>query len=244
VALGDSYAAGEGIQPYNSNADVGGGNPPRDACHRSPLGYPTLLTPTATTSEAFDLACSGAITNDLIGDTNTLRNRWLEVPQLNQGYLDAGTTAVTIGIGGNDVGFGDVLAGCIATFHSCLTDPNYRIIRHDANNQSYSDTGPLTETEPALIGGMYQRYLDVFNAVRAKAPNARVYAIGYPHLFIPGGDQGCAFLTVAYINTQAFNDWTDLLDNVMQAAATDAGVTFVAGVAATIAQLRYSDCAQ
>src|SRR3954447_24676710 len=41
VALGDSYSAGEGVEPYEPRS---GDYPEGDDCHRSLLAYPRLLT--------------------------------------------------------------------------------------------------------------------------------------------------------------------------------------------------------
>ena len=42
VAFGDSYSAGEGVEPYDSNSDVGRDTPGlKNACHRSRAGLPS-----------------------------------------------------------------------------------------------------------------------------------------------------------------------------------------------------------
>ena len=107
VALGDSYAAGEGLAPYEDGTD----NPPTNACHRSETqSYPVLLE-TSTLSPFQNLtsvACSGASTAALFGD---VPDRADEPGQL--AAVTADTTTVTLSIGGNDAGFAQVLLGCV-----------------------------------------------------------------------------------------------------------------------------------
>lgn len=88
VALGDSYAAGDGAGSY------------LDSCYRSLKGYPGLIA--AAGGYALDLqACSGATVADV------------ETKQL--GTLDADTDLVTITVGGNDIGFASTLTTCLGT---------------------------------------------------------------------------------------------------------------------------------
>ncbi|MCA1820507.1 MAG: transglycosylase SLT domain-containing protein, partial [Pseudonocardia sp.] len=99
VALGDSYSAGEGVEPYDANSDVGGATPGfRDACHRSTSAYPRQIAPSGDTTDFHFIACSGSVINDISG-TGT---NWNESPQLKQGYLDDNVTRVTLSVGGND----------------------------------------------------------------------------------------------------------------------------------------------
>ena len=86
VALGDSYAAGQGAGGY------------LDACLVSPLGYPAQLDAQPRISLLREPACSGAT----IGDVTAT--------QLDQ--VNHGTTLVTITAGANDLGIGQVYAAC------------------------------------------------------------------------------------------------------------------------------------
>lgn len=90
VALGDSYAAGNGAGNYDSSSGD---------CHRSFSAYPYLWKNAHAPSSFADTACSGAVTTDVINS------------QL--GPLNASTGLVTINIGGNDSGFADVMSTCV-----------------------------------------------------------------------------------------------------------------------------------
>lgn len=97
VALGDSYAAGNGAGSYLDST-----------CHRSLKGYPGLVAESG--SLELDLqACSGATIADVLNH------------QL--GTLDGDTDYVTITAGGNDVGFADIISTCaIGTTNDCLAE--------------------------------------------------------------------------------------------------------------------------
>lgn len=89
AALGDSYSSGVGTGNYTSDSG---------SCRRSNQAYaPLYASAHGTTSFSF-VACSGAVTADVLNN------------QL--GVLNSSTTLVTISIGGNDAGFADVVTTC------------------------------------------------------------------------------------------------------------------------------------
>ena len=88
VALGDSYAAGQGAAA------------PLDSCLRSDAAYPVLLDAVPRTNLLRTAACSG----DTIAD--------VMATQLSQ--VNRGTTLVTLTVGANDLGAGAAYAVCAA----------------------------------------------------------------------------------------------------------------------------------
>ena len=86
VALGDSYAAGQGASA------------PLDSCLRSGAAYPVLLDAEPRTNLLRTAACSGATIADVAST------------QLSQ--VNRGTTLVTLTVGANDLGAGAVYAVC------------------------------------------------------------------------------------------------------------------------------------
>lgn len=128
VALGDSFAA------------MGGRDRPlrgEPFCLRSAGNYPELIDASVT-----DVTCQGAITNDLL-HPRPVDGGYLPA-QLDA--LGADTTLVTLSIGGNDIGFGEV-AGCV------------RIRMDSAQAQDCVDLlGPTIDTRtgqlPAKLGAV------------------------------------------------------------------------------------------
>lgn len=91
VALGDSYASGDGAGSYLRDGT---------SCYRSMKGYPGLIATAG--GYALNLqACSGATIDD--------------VKSSQLGVLDAETDLVTITVGGNDIGFASTLTTCLGT---------------------------------------------------------------------------------------------------------------------------------
>jgi lysophospholipase L1-like esterase len=88
VALGDSYAAGQGAGPYLGT----------DHCFRSDNAYSELADALKTVKVTTNAACSGKTTQDVV---NT---------QLGQ--LNRKTELVTITAGGNNLGFGNLVGSC------------------------------------------------------------------------------------------------------------------------------------
>lgn len=97
AALGDSYAAGEGLAPFE--ADSG-------PCHRSPSAYPRLVAAQEGSSLAF-APCTGARVPDVVGPPGQLAS------------VDPASDLVTVTVGGNDVGFASVVGECVAATDPC-----------------------------------------------------------------------------------------------------------------------------
>ncbi|WP_156138624.1 SGNH/GDSL hydrolase family protein [Microbacterium mangrovi] len=87
VAVGDSYAAGQGAPGATG------------VCHVSPLGYPSLIGAVPRYNLLRDPACSGDTIAQVAGT------------QLSQ--VNRGTTLVTITAGANDLGIADVYTQCV-----------------------------------------------------------------------------------------------------------------------------------
>lgn len=100
VALGDSYASGVG--------SGGGGYSPKNGdydrcCSRNKNGYPGLLARSLDVSSFDYRSCMGAVA---LGNGNTVMN------QMRMARHDA--QLVTVTVGGNDMGFVDVITACLA----------------------------------------------------------------------------------------------------------------------------------
>jgi lysophospholipase L1-like esterase len=181
VALGDSYSSGTGVGDYID-----------DRCLRSELAYPALLA--AELGGPFEFAaCSGATTADVLSD--------------QIGALEPDTDLVTVGIGGNDIGWNLALAACMLP-------------------EGVDCTPAITTAEraaqddlPALLDGVY-------SAIAERSPQADVYVLGYPRLFTE--EEPCATLPNVTLDEQVrMNEAADLLADVIEGKAAEFGFTYV-----------------
>jgi lysophospholipase L1-like esterase len=162
VALGDSYSAASGVLPPDLTA------PPQ--CLRSIRNYPHVIAG-ATGAQLTDVTCGAAETKDFF------ESQYFGVPpQLDA--VKADTQLVTMTIGGNDSGvFINAILSCGTA--GLLTLGQGSPCK-DRYGSSFEDT-IRTTTYPALVKAL--------QAVRAKAPNARVAILGYPWIMPATG--GC-----------------------------------------------------
>lgn len=94
VAFGDSFAAGIG-----TGTTIGSG------CRQGEFSYPKQLAATASNIDFQDYTCSGAKATDLLsGNANSQVDLW-QRPQ--------NADIATISIGGNDLGFFNILNACV-----------------------------------------------------------------------------------------------------------------------------------
>ncbi|WP_197523523.1 SGNH/GDSL hydrolase family protein [Actinokineospora pegani] len=164
VALGDSFTAGPGIPVQ----DPGSG-----ACARSDHNYPTLLAGALDPATFVDVSCSGAITDNITGPQGSAG------PQLDAVPADA--ELVTIGIGGNDVGFGSIVGTCVAL---AQTDPAGRpCTEHYTSGGVDQIEETFAEKAPKIAATL--------RAIHTKAPQARVVLVGYLAI-LPAAKADCA----------------------------------------------------
>ena len=163
VALGDSYTAGPLI-PNQSLNPLG--------CLRSDHNYPHLVQPGLTTAALADASCSGATTDDMFNGQST--SAGTNPPQLNA--LTADTRAVTLGIGGNDIGFTDIVLNCV------------RLNPFDPCKDDYVHGS--TDDISLRIAATVPKVDAVIAAIHAASPSAKVHVVGYP-VILPASGSGC-----------------------------------------------------
>ncbi|MGH3765361.1 MAG: SGNH/GDSL hydrolase family protein [Pseudonocardiaceae bacterium] len=174
VALGDSYSSGVGTGVYD---------PASGSCARSPLSYPPLWTAEHHPTSFGFAACSGASTNDVLAS------------QISA--LQFSTNLVTITIGGNDAGFGPVVATCTAA-------------RSDRTCAGAVDAAEAFER--SVLPGRLAR---TYTAIHRAAPSAQVIVLGYPRLFDLAPT--CADPLVPNLTRrQKLNEGADVLNTVIQ----------------------------
>ncbi|MFJ8200960.1 SGNH/GDSL hydrolase family protein [Streptomyces sp. NPDC096152] len=161
VALGDSYTSGPLI-PRQVDAN----------CARSDHNYPSLVAAERARTTLKDVSCSAAKTDQMWEPQGT------NGPQLDA--LERGTDLVTLQIGGNDMGFGSIIATCAAL---SSTDPS-----GNPCERYYGSSG--TDRLTVAIAQTAPKVDRVLRAVHSRAPHARVLVVGYPDL-LPDDGSGC-----------------------------------------------------
>ena len=134
----------------------------------------SIGAPNGRSTYAFK-ACSGDKAKNLyqIGD-KPAEDHFGEVPQLLSGWIDENTTHVTLGIGGNDAQFGDVLEACILNLQpDCTT----KVL--DGDILPIRDAVPLhnENVRPALI-----TIIDEIQRQSGNGGNVKIALVGYPEV--------------------------------------------------------------
>lgn len=200
VALGDSFTAGPLIsEPY--------GDPL--LCLRSRQNYPNLVAQALGAAEFTDASCSGATTADM-ASPQRLAPAIASPAQLDA--LSEDTDLVTVGIGGNDAGFTEVMTTCASLSAS---DPV-----GDPCQRHYGDD--LAERIPDVA----EKVGEVLSGISERSPAAEVAVVGY--LQILPERHGCwpAF-PVARGDVAYLDGIQTGLNAALEGEAAAAGVTFV-----------------
>lgn len=176
VALGDSYAAGQGAGSYTNTS-----------CHVSRKSYPARLDADASIQLVAQAACSGSSTAEVISQ---------QIPK-----VPTTATHVTLTVGGNDVGFTNVMQWCFILVSTS------RCTKAIAAGDAMVDNGTVAARVAATV-----------DAIQARAPGAKVIVTGYPKLFAP---------TVTRRFAQQVNASTADLNAAIRAGVASAGGVFV-----------------
>ena len=121
------------------------------------------------------------------------------------GSLSASTNIVTITVGGNDAGFAPIITSCALPW-------------------PWSCEGELTTAEGFIRNTLPGRLTTLYNAIRSRAPNARLIVLGYPRLFMGVDCNAGTFFSSTELSRM--NGIADQLKTVTQERATTAGATF------------------
>ncbi len=167
VALGDSYTSGFGLDPVS--------NVPAPGCFQAEGNFPHLVAATLGLALT-DASCSGAETQHIL---STPQNTGFGTAPAQSGSLSADTDIVTVAIGGNDLGFSDVLALCTALSPVGPLAADQSV----ANCESVLKPGGVDQLTEKLRLVVEPAIAATFADIKAKAPNAKIFVIGYPTLF-------------------------------------------------------------
>jgi lysophospholipase L1-like esterase len=207
VALGDSYSSGEGSGDYDTtwpgHCHRGAGAWPRQVAR----DLPGLLDLPA---RGF-IACSGADSAALTGAAVPAG----EVDQVARLHAIQPTPAViTVTVGGNDIGFTDILANC--WLKDCVKNR----------------TLAKAETEAAKER---RTLVSNYSAIARFAPHAHLVVVGYPRIFprrqadlvLPQCRLGIAHLGLGDAERQGLNKLDANLNKIIREAARHEGAAYV-----------------
>jgi lysophospholipase L1-like esterase len=184
VALGDSFSSGVGTGSYTLSS----------SCKRGVFAYPYLVAQQRPDTTLDFVACSGATTSSLMAS------------QIQA--VTATTSIVSVTIGGNDIGFSDLIVQC--TLGEC--------------------SAALDSTRASLASVLNSRLDTVYSAIRNQAAlGARVVVLGYPREFATFGCFGT--LGISSTERTKANQLADALDGVIAARAAAFGFTYKSALA-------------
>ncbi|KFF94683.1 hypothetical protein IQ62_46200 [Streptomyces scabiei] len=188
VALGDSYTAGV-IPAAGDVFEV-----PRDGCERTDQSYPQAIDrDLGSLIELTNVSCGAATIEDITFNAQQPIGRHLPpfsedpdypfppVPPQSEA-VGSGTDVVTVGVGGNTLGFAQILLTCLQ-----LGDGSGGVGTPCRDDLADDIPGRLTK-----VSGDYKEMLTVLHE---RAPHAKVLTVGYPTV-IPEDTSKCRY-----------NDW-------------------------------------
>lgn len=117
--------------------------------------------------------------------------------------LSSSTSLVSITVGGNDEGFSGIMEDCIL----------------DGTSTCVSEINAAKADAKANLPG---KLASVYNGIKSKAPNAHVVVLGYPDFY----DLSKNCIGISQTSRTAIDGGIDLLDSIIQTAATTAGFTY------------------
>jgi lysophospholipase L1-like esterase len=223
LGMGDSYISGQGAFSYRDGTDT-----QNDGCHLSELSYPFIIG-AADFNSYNSIACSGATTDKIVGSLTSFKGQVKDgisedkrskptiLANFLPGYIyqqEFAATyqpeAIVVSVGGDDVGFADIVKQCVANQGggTCY--------------DTYEDRAELASE----INRTYPKLVHAYQTLREQSGGARVYVVGYPQIAKPGGDCG---LNV-HLNADELDFSAGLityLDSALQQAARTAGVAYV-----------------
>ena len=211
VALGDSYSAGNLIPDSPAGSPAG--------CLRSTHNYSGDVAAVIGAASYIDAACSGATTIDMTQQQSTAIGT--NPPQLNS--LASNDSLVTLTIGGNDVGFSAILEKCIVL---SATSP----FGHPCQ-QHYTAGG--ADQLAAAVAATGPKVAAVLQAIRGRAPQARILLVGYPGI-LPSTGTGCwPLVPIAHGDVPYLRGTELALNQMLAQVAAENGATFVDTYTAT-----------
>jgi lysophospholipase L1-like esterase len=223
LALGDSFSSGEGdnqgelfYEPVTNNSS--------NKCHVSRRSYPYLIAAATSLTSFHDVACSGAVIDSFshaaqYPQFNARPTSWIPGTFGQKDFVFiARPSFLTLSIGGNDIGFGDIMAEC-ATSHFKIPLPT-----------TCRQAGDPTERANAakLIADQFPRLIQTYKElVAATDKKTKIFVVGYPK-FIKGSGGSCGLnVRLNDQERELVDQGVAYLNKVIRAAAQNAGVHYL-----------------
>ena len=226
LALGDSYISGEGTFYYKQTTDTD-----LNHCHISRDAYPYIVG--ADLFNGYEsVACSGAMSKDITGAgitnydsspngaqskgmsdksyDNNIYSDFLAGYRIQKSFASRyQPRVITLSIGGNDIGFADIIKACVSPLgaNTCFN--------------SYADRRAIAQTIASEYGTLRQTYQSVLSA----DPGMQLFVMGYPQIAAQGNCADNVHLNSTEItfSQQLIAD----LDDVISRAAASVGARYV-----------------
>ncbi|MFJ4832047.1 SGNH/GDSL hydrolase family protein [Streptomyces sp. NPDC088747] len=188
VALGDSYTAGV-IPAAGETFEV-----PRDGCERTDRSYPQVIDrDLSSLIELTNVSCGAATVEDIAFSAQQPIGRHLPPLSEDPDYpfppvppqseaVGPGTDVITVGAGGNTLGFAGILFTCLQ-------------LGDGSGGVGTPCRDGLADDIPARLAKVGRDYGDMLGALHERAPHAKVVNVGYPTV-IPQDTSKCRY-----------NDW-------------------------------------
>ncbi|MER7463803.1 SGNH/GDSL hydrolase family protein [Streptomyces sp. NPDC097981] len=180
TALGDSYSAGAFVRPWAAG----------DGCGRSAVSYPQQ-TARRLDVRLTDVTCSAAEVRagvlepqtELTGPPSVPpKTGWAPRPAQIKA-VTATTDLVTLGIGGNSIGFVDIVRKCI--------EQGIAAFGIGRPCSTHYTRGPGTAWLDGRFTALEADLATALKDIRTRAPHAKVAVVGYPA--VVADSTGCSF---------------------------------------------------
>lgn len=219
VALGDSYTAGV-IPAAGDTFEV-----PRDGCERADRSYPQVID--HDLGSLFDLtnvSCGAATIENVTFRTQEPIGRHMPPISQDPDYpfpavppqsaaVGEGTDVITVGVGGNTLGFADILRKCLE-------------LGGGSGGVGTPCKHELADAIPARLNTVSSDYDEMLTVLHERAPHAKILTVGYPTV-IPQDTTKCQYGSLEQFGsiTQGDLDWlrTDVLEPLNQTIEKSTG---------------------
>lgn len=208
VALGDSYTAGV-IPVAGDTFEV-----PRDGCERTDRSYPQVIDrDLGSLFELTNVSCGAATVEDITFRSQEPIGR--QMPPISEdpdypfpavppqsAVTNPSTDVITVGVGGNSLGFADILLQCLQSGAA-------------SEGAGTPCRDELADDIPGRLKTVGRDYDQMLTVLHTRAPKARILAVGYPTI-IPRNTADCRYAEPTQFATITQGDLDWLRQNVLE----------------------------